>query len=112
MRRAGIIMMGSVMMVAALLGTGSAQAEGRSIKQLPSDLVQCSLLWTEVPKQMVEVGKDDGPVAALTWGPVKGTAVMVASATQNVWDVMKSNHATMHDSSRKNPNGPVVRYEF
>ena len=113
MRRVGIgMMMGRAVMAATLLGAASAWAEGRSIKQLPSDVARCSLFWIDVPKQMVEVGKDDGPVAALTWGPVKGTAVMVASATQNVWDLMKSNQATTHDSSRKNPNGPVVRYEF
>lgn len=110
MRRAGMIV--GMIAGAFLAGTGAAQAEGRSIKQLPSDLVRCSLLWTEVPKQMVEVGKDEGPVAALTWGPVKGTAVMVESATKGIWDVMKSNHATRRYSSRKNPSGPIFRYEF
>lgn len=110
MRRAGMIV--GMVVGAVMVGASGAQAEGRSIKELPADLVRCSLLWTEVPKQMIEVGKDDGPVAALTWGPVKGTAVMVESATTGVWTVMKSNHAATRYASRKNPNGPIFRYEF
>lgn len=110
MRRAGMIV--GIIVGAVMVGASGAQAQGRSIKQLPSDLVRCSLLWTEVPKQMVAVGKDDGPVAALTWGPVKGTAVMIESATKGVWTVMKANRAAQRYSSRKNPNGPIFRYEF
>ena len=92
-----------------------AWAESRPMKDLPADLVQWSTMWVEVPKQMVEVGKDDWALAALTWGPAKGTAMMLKSGTKKLWDSMKPDQSADADSSSGSESdvmGPVFRYTF
>ena len=105
--------------VAAMVGMWSgmmaiASAEGRPLKQLPSDLVRWSMSWTEVPKQMVNVGEEYGPVAAVTWGPVQGAASMVQSATTELWGIMKADKQARRSAAapRRSTGSALVRYEF
>ena len=97
-----------------LAATASASAEGRPIKQLPSDVVRWSMSWTEVPKQMIDVGEEYGPVAAVTWGPVQGVASMLTSTTKELWDMMKADERTRRSAyaPRHSTGSALVRYEF
>jgi len=95
-----------------LLISPAAFAESRPIEQLPGDVVRWSTLWVAIPKSMVEVGQEDGPLAALTWGPVKGTAALVESTAKEVWDTVKPDHTPGHRPNSPHPKGLIFRYEF
>lgn len=99
-------------LVGVLCGTATAMAKSRPIQQLPGDVVRWSTLWVAVPEEMVAVGHDEGPLAALTWGPAKGTAVLVQQTGQEVWDIMKPDENPVHRSRASNPQGVILRYEF
>ena len=112
-------MQGSMGVLVAMLmvgGVRAAAAEDRPIEQLPNDVVHWSMLWVEVPKAMMTVGVEHGPLAALTWGPIKGTAAVVESTTKELWKTLKRDE----DHPRKgralaregDPKGPIFRYEF
>ena len=105
------------LLIIVTIGLGSVQvpsalAESRPLKQLPADVVRWSTLWVEVPKQVYEVGQEEGPLAAMTWGPVKGTAVFVNSTAKELWDATKPDQRPGHQLSGKRPAGAIVRYEF
>ena len=109
MMRAGVM---AVVMAGMWCGTmATASAEDRPLKQLPADLARWSMSWTEVPKQMIEVGQEYGPVAAVTWGPVQGAVTMVNSTTTELWNIMKANTQS-HRSARRATGMALVRYEF
>ena len=92
-------------------GLPSVSAETRPIAQLPGDLVRWTTVWTDVPQQMYAVTLDHGPVAGLTWGPTKGTALMVTSTTKEIWGAMQRDERPGHRSN-EDVNGPLFRYEF
>ena len=87
-------------------------AEGKPIQELPGDLVKWSTLWVEVPRQMYGVGQEEGPVAAITWGPVKGTVMFVSATTKTLWDAAQSEKRQGHRPTSKQPVGAILRYEF
>ena len=110
MMRAGVM---AAVMAGMWCGTmATASAQGRPIKQLPADLARWSMSWTEVSKQIVEVGQDYGPVAAVTWGPVQGAASMLNATTQELWDLMKADKAARQSARRPSSGMALVRYEF
>ena len=94
------------------LMTASQAAQGKPIQELPGDLVKWSTLWVEVPRQMYGVGQDAGPLAAMTWGPVKGTAMFVNVTTKALWDAAQSEKRQGHRPTSGQPEGPILRYEF
>lgn len=103
----------TAMIAGMWLSSGVSQAaESKPINELPSDLVRWSTMWTEVPKQMYGVGQAEGPVAAMTWGPVRGTVMLVNATTKALWDVAKSDTRRVHHSRDKNPSEAILRYEF
>jgi len=104
-----VIVGASVWMLAGVL---SAFAASRPIEQLPKDLARWSTLWAAIPKSMAKVGQDDGPLAALTWGPVKGTVVLVESTTKEVWNTVKPDQRPGHRLRSQHPKGLIFRYEF
>lgn len=83
-------------------------AATKPIGQLPKDVVRWSTIWVEIPKQMVNVGKEQGPLAALTWGPVKGTVSFVQSAVKEAWETAKADDRPKNKGS----NGSIFRYVF
>lgn len=110
MRRVG--MAASLVISGVMFGLPLVFAESRPIEQLPKDLLRWSTLWMDIPKQMYAVGQEEGLLAALTWGPTKGTAVMVQSTTKEVWDVVKPDQRPHQRQGRDSPKGLIVRYEF
>ena len=101
------------MCVASVLAAPFAQAESRPIKQLPKDLVRWSTLWMAIPEQMMDVGMEYGPLAAVTWGPAKGTADMVERTTRDLWEASKPEpHPVVAHRNESRPKGPVFRYTF
>lgn len=104
-----IILIGSVM--ASEAGPVWA-AQSKPINELPTDLAHWSTMWVEVPRQMYGVGQEEGPVAAITWGPVRGTVMFVNATTKALWDVAKPEMRPAHRSRNKEPFGPMLRYEF
>ena len=105
---------GAVMATVWLATMATASAEGRPLKQLPADVARWSMSWTEVPKQMVEVGQEYGPIAAVTWGPVQGAASLIGSTTKELWDIMKADKQARRSASapRRSTGSALVRYEF
>ena len=87
-------------------------AEARPIKELPRDVLRWSTLWSHIPRQMVDVGREEGVVSALTWGPVRGTAVMVQKTGDEVWSAVKPAQNTRQGVHRNDPVGAILRYEF
>ena len=95
-----------------MLHAPSALARSRPIGQLPKDLVRWSTLWVSIPQQMYAVNQEQGAVAALTWGPTKGAAMMIHATGKEVWDVMKVDESRRL-SSREHKTGQMLfRYEF
>jgi hypothetical protein len=107
----GLLVVASLIVGVLVGGIPSAWAEGRPIEQFPGDVVRWSTMWVEVPQQMYAVGQADGPFAALTWGPAKGTAAFIESATQELWDALKPDTRPGHSSPR-GVQGALFRYEF
>jgi len=102
-----MVVMGLLMSAGA-----SVSAESKPIEQLPKDVVRWSTLWVNVPKEMVEVGQEYGPLAALTWGPTKGTAVMIESTTEELWKAMKPDKRSRRRLEGDGTKGLIFRYEF
>lgn len=65
--------------VAALAAISLAQVgfAEQPLKQLPEDAVSFSLAWVALPQSMVEMTKDHGPVAGVSWGVLKGSSEAV-----------------------------------
>ncbi len=104
-----------VMMVGVAMTWGVATAvpaaERKPIEQLPGDVVRWSTTWAEIPKQMVQVSQDEGPLSGLMWGPAKGTAMMMRSTTDVVWEMIKPDQRPEPKGREKKP-GMVFHYEF
>lgn len=106
------VVIGLVWAPAMLLGADGA--ERRPLRQLPEDVVRWSTVWLQIPEQMMEVGRTDGPLAAFTWGPTKGAAVMVESTVKELWEAAKPDKRPGRRRSARpgEPRGVMVRYEF
>ena len=104
----------SAMVVAAVcsLMTAAQAAQDKPIQALPGDLVKWSTLWVEIPKEMYSVGQDAGPLAAVTWGPVKGAAALVNVTTKTLWDAAQQKTPQGRRTKGGQPVGPLLRYEF
>ena len=109
MRTWGIM---GVVLGIGMIVSSAACAESKPIEQLPKDLARWSTLWVEIPQQMVHVGHEDGPLAALTVGTTQGTAKFMQSTVEEVWKAVKPNHRPGHQLSEDTPRGAILRYEF
>ncbi len=107
---AGVMML----ILATVVGEGSVLAATKPLNQLPADVARWSTLWVAVPKDMVEVGREHGPLAALTWGPAKGMTTLVRSTASEIWDTVKpdKNKKRSRLANRGRPTGAIFRYEF
>ena len=104
---------GASLAISLMLGGVSAVwAESRPIKQLPGDVVRWSMVWTHIPEDMATVGYEDGPLAAVTWGPMKGTASMVHATTDELWSVLKPDTGHARPRRADDLHGVIVRYTF
>ena len=106
------VFLGVVLVTGLVGGEPLAFAASRPIKQLPGDIVRVSTIWMAIPKDMVEVGREHGPLAALTWGPAKGMTTFVRSTASEIWDTVKPDKKRSRLASRGRPNGAIFRYEF
>jgi hypothetical protein len=108
----GMTVIGLVWAPAISLGAEGTQR--RPIQQLPDDVVRWSTIWLQIPEQMMEVGRTDGPIAAFTWGPTKGAAVMVESTVKELWEAAKPDKRPGRRRAARpgEPRGVMVRYEF
>ena len=102
-----------VIMVALFVGGDRfAFAASRPIKQLPADVARWSLMWTVIPKEMIAVGQEHGPLAALMWGPAQGASAFVESAVKEVWSTAKPDKERRPGSQSRFAKGALFRYEF
>jgi hypothetical protein len=92
------------------MATGQA-AESKPVSELPRDLVRWSTLWMDIPRAMYDVGREEGPVTAVTWGPVKGTAMLIHTTTQTLQEMAQPEKPTAHKSQERRP-GVIFQYEF
>ena len=86
-------------------------AESKPLSELPRDLARWSTLWMDVPRAMYDVGMEEGPVTAMTWGPVKGTAMLIQTTTQTLWEMAQPEKRPGHRSNGQRP-GVIFQYEF
>ena len=86
--------------------------ERRPIRQLPSDMARWSTMWVTIPQQMIAVGQDYGPLAALTLGPAEGAVAMTEAAGRELWSASKPDKRPGQTVRAKDPKGPLFRYEF
>ncbi len=113
MRRINGVVFAFGLLAVSVMCTGIAMcAESKPLRELPTDLMRWSTLWTAIPRQMYEVGQEDGPLAAVTWGPTKGTAQVIQQTTEELWNAAKPDHRPGHESTVKGSNGVLLRYEF
>ena len=89
--------------------TATASADVKPLNELPTDVGRWSTMWIAVPQQMYRVGLEHGPVAAVTWGPAKGAAVMVESTTRELWNAAQPDHRPGRQSE---DSGVIFRYDF
>ena len=94
-------------------GIPFSSAGSRPMEQLPKDILRWSTLWMKVSQGMYDVHQEDGPLAAVTWGPAKGTGMFLYSMGKELWDGAKPDerpgHRSRQDSSVK---GVIFSYEF
>ncbi len=103
-----VLMAVTVVLAGFVGGTPWTFAESKPIQQLPEDLARWSTLWVELPREIGQVGEAHGPLAAATWGPVKGTAQVVRSTVKEVWNAAKTDQT----GGRHAGPGALFRYEF
>lgn len=74
-----LVQRGWALGIAALAAISLSQVglAEQPLKQLPEDVVSFSLAWVALPQAMVEVTKDDGPLAGASWGVIKGSSAVV-----------------------------------
>ena len=108
-RNAGV--MSGLIVSVVLVTAPMAQAESRPLAQLPADVVRWSTLWMAIPEQMYEVGQEEGPLSAVTWGPAKGTAKFIDSTAKEVWACVKPDEHPVRRAS-DDVKGAILRYEF
>ena len=97
--------------VCGLMATGQA-AESKPVSELPRDLVRWSTLWMDVPQAIYDVGVEEGPVAAMMWGPVMGTARLVSTTTRTLREVAQEEQRPAYQSQARRPAGVILQYEF
>jgi len=97
--------------VCGLMATGQA-AESKPVSELPRDLVRWSTLWMDIPRAMYDVGMEEGPVTAVTWGPVKGTARLVSTTTRTLREVAQPEQRPAYQSQARRRAGVILQYEF
>ena len=98
--------------IAICNATSVGWAATKPIDELDDDVTTWSTMPLDVPKTMVDVGKQEGPLSAVMWGPAKGTAVFIRSLTAETWKTLKPERETTPGVHHKDPVGPVLRYEF
>ena len=99
-------------LVALLCAETAALAATKPIQQLPADVARWSTLWMNIPNSMIEEGQEHGPLAALTWGPAKGTVEFARATKKEVWDSVKPDQKRGYRSRTQREIGPVFRYGF
>jgi len=103
---------GAVVMVGWCCAVAVAQAaQSKPLSELPGDLARWSTLWMDVPRAMYDVGMEEGPVAAVTWGPVKGTVMLIHTTTRTLREMAQPEKPTAHKSQGRRP-GVIFQYEF
>ena len=104
----------SAVVIAGVCGfmTAAQAAEGKPISELPGDLVRWSTLWMDIPRAMYDVGMEEGPLTAVTWGPVKGTAILMNTTTHTLWDAAQPETRRGHKSRASRTPGVIFQYEF
>lgn len=103
---------GAVVIAGVWCMAGAVQAaETKPLSELPGDLARWSTLWMDVPRAMYDVGMEEGPVTAVTWGPVKGTVMLVSTATRTLREMAQPEQPAAHTSQARRP-GVIFQYEF
>jgi len=87
-------------------------ADARPIQQLPADVMRWSTLWIAIPGSMAQVAQEHGPLAAVTWGPAKGTMAFVQSTAKEVWDPARLDKDSGRRFEDERPNEIAFRYTF
>lgn len=105
-----IVIVVGVGVALGMIGTVQA-AERKPIEQLPGDVVRWSTTWAQIPKQMTEVSREEGPLSGLTWGPAKGTALMFRATTEALWELAQPDEQPVARGRDREP-GMILRYEF
>ena len=103
----------AAMVIGIFFGTPSpSAAEHKSIKELPTDMAHWSTFWRVLPAEMYAAGEEKGPLAALTWGMIKGTGKLVQSSSKGLWDIVKPLPNADLPLKANRPPGAIISYSF
>ncbi len=73
------------------------------LRKIARGTVNVTLGWTEIPRQMIKVNKENGDIAGVFWGPLKGFAFFIGRTAVGVYEVT---------TFLLPPYKPVVKPEF
>lgn len=57
------------------------------LRKIARGTVNATLGWTEIPRQMIKVNKENGDIAGVFWGPLKGFAFFLGRTAVGVYEV-------------------------
>lgn len=92
--------------VLSLLGPAAAAAKDGPARKLGRGFANLGLGVLAIPGQVIETTRESGPTLGVTWGIIKGTAVMLATEVVGLFEVVTCPFAT--------PPGyrPILEPEF
>jgi putative exosortase-associated protein (TIGR04073 family) len=92
--------------VLSLLGPAAAAAKDGPARKLGRGFANLGLGVLAIPGQVIETTRESGPALGVTWGIVKGTAVMLATEVVGLFEVVTCPFATPPGY------GPILEPEF
>lgn len=73
------------------------------LTQLPEDVVSFSFAWAALPQAVVEVTKDYGPLAGVSWGVLKGSSEAVGRVVNLMDQAPSGQHVLAHGGEARSP---------
>ena len=84
----------------------SKTQDSKVIQQFPKDVINLATAWREVPVTANDIRVEDGALAGLTIGPIKGVSKMVKNITKGVWESLNSKN------DQQESKGLVFSYKY
>ena len=77
--------------------SGNASADNSPARKLGRGVANLGLGVMVIPSVVIEMSKESGPALGVTWGFLKGTAMMVVTESVGLWEIFTCPFATPPD---------------
>lgn len=84
MRR--LVLLAAILACTASFVVAPAYCTDNPVKKLGRGISNCLTSPLEIPNQMIKINEENGPVAGLTWGVVKGIGMAVARVAVGAYE--------------------------